>query len=95
MYSVQQIKFDCLAYIKEFGAEPAEWNAGACRDPKLWLNGDAVDAERDIWLWKPAVSPVAARTVLRFLAERMGVRMTAADEPDGACVFLYRKRDGA
>ncbi len=89
--SVQQIKFECLTYIKEFGAKGGEWIGGTCADPRHTLfEVHRVDEQRDIWCWKPALSPAAARTVAIFLRDRFGVRQQAPGE-EGACVFLYKK----
>jgi hypothetical protein len=90
-YSVQQIKFECLSYIKEFGSRGADWIGGTCADPRQTLFAlHAVDEERDIWCWKPALSPAAARTVAAFLQQRIGVRKPEPQE-EGACVFLFKK----
>lgn len=89
--SLQQIKFECLTYIKEFGANGSEWMGGTCADPRHTLfEVHGVDEQRDIWCWKPALSPAAARAAAIFLRDRFGVQQTARGE-EGACVFLYKK----
>lgn len=91
VYSVQQIKFEFLSYIKEFGGRAEEWRVGVAEDGRralFELNG--VDEERDVWLWKPALSANAARMVRDFFAGRMNLA-PAADDAAGACVFIYRK----
>ena len=92
-YSVQQIKFECLAYIKEFGAKPRDWMALSCTVPERLFTRGCVDEQRDIWLWKPALSPVAASAVVQFLLTRMGIKASEADDPPGRFVFIYRKAD--
>ena len=91
--SVQQIKFDCISYIKEFGADAGQWVGGSCaisRDELFRLH--AIDPVGDVWLWKPAMSTAAARTVARFLQGRLGVGAgTAADAGEGRFVFLFRR----
>jgi len=70
-YSVQQIKFECFSYIKEFGARMEDWVIGAASDPDSVLFGEfALDRTDDIWMWKPALSPAAARAVIDFMTSR-------------------------
>ncbi len=95
MYSVQQIKFECLAYIKEYGGDPAAWFALASEAPTpasfaRW----GVDQDRDIWMCKPALSVKAALNVVGFLRDRMGVAAPSHDAatPDARFVLLYRKQ---
>ncbi|MBC7208888.1 MAG: hypothetical protein H5U27_20620 [Methyloversatilis sp.] len=92
-YSVQQIKFECLTYIKEFGARMDEWSIGMADDPEHALFGlCGVDPERDIWLWKPALSVNAARTVVDFMTGRYRLHPArASSAPGGRCVFMYRR----
>lgn len=93
-FSVQQIKFECLSYIKEFGAKTDEWAIGVADDPERALFAECgIDAGRDIWLWKPALSAAAARTVFDFMVGRY--RLSPVEAPasvaGGACVFMYRR----
>lgn len=92
--SVQQIKFDCISYIKEFGADAGQWVGGSCAMPRETLfRSHGVDPACDLWLWKPALSTGAARTVARFLQGRLGVGQgKEAEVTEGRFVFLYRKR---
>lgn len=93
-YSVQQIKFECLTYIKEFGARMDEWSIGMADDPEHALFGlCGVDPERDIWLWKPALSVNAARTVVDFMTGRYRLHPARASSAPsaGRCVFMYRR----
>lgn len=90
VFSPQQVKFEFLSYIKEFGGRPADWCVGCADDPAHALFAhNAVDAERDIWLWKPTLSPAAARIVFRYLTEQLHV--PAAEEQAGRCIFLFRR----
>jgi hypothetical protein len=91
-YSVQQIKFECLAYIKEFGGPPPSWAIGVSDDPQRALfeiNG--VDESRDPWLWKPALTQAAALTVYRFMTERFHLSPAPVDGAGGKCVFLFKR----
>ncbi|PVX81727.1 hypothetical protein [Paraburkholderia unamae] len=94
-YSVQQIKFECFSYIKEFGARMEEWVIGVTSDPERALfNACAIDRRDDIWMWKPAQSAAAAATVVDFMTSRY--RLTRAPLPAGdgpaRFVILYRTR---
>jgi len=95
VYSIQQIKFECLAYIKEYGGDPAAWVVLASEAPTSasfvqW----GVDQDRDIWMCKPALSLKAALNVVGFLRDRMGVAAPSHDiaTPDARFVLLYRKQ---
>lgn len=90
VFSAQQIKFEFLSYIKEFGGRPAEWHVGCAPDAqKAMFDAAGVDPDGDIWLWKPALSPAAARIVYRYLTEQLGVKPTP-DATAGSNIFLYK-----
>lgn len=94
-YSVQQIKFECFSYIKEFGARMEDWAIGAASDPESALFGElALDRTEDVWMWKPALSPAAALAVIDFMTSRYRLER-ATPNPDttpARFVFLYKKR---
>lgn len=92
-YSIQQIKFECLSYIKEFGARMDQWVIGTSDDPERTLASLGVDLEHDIWLWKPALSATAARLVVEFFTGRYQVRPALQVATPGTenCIFLYKK----
>ena len=91
VYSAQQIKFEFLSYIKEFGERPEEWLVGCAVDAQeAMFEHEKVDRERDIWVWKPALSPAAARIVFRYLTEQLHAQ-AAGSSAQGANVFLYRR----
>lgn len=90
VFSPQQVKFEFLSYIKEFGGKPAEWCVGCADDAALALfDRHGVDPARDIWLWKPTLSKAAARIVFRYLTEQL--HMPAADQGAGRCIYLFRR----
>lgn len=94
-YSVQQIKFECLSYIKEFGAQMDQWVMGVTSDPDQALACIGVDLDNDIWLWKRALSQAAACSVLDFFTRRYQVCTAPAGMEDsgGAAnyVFMFKK----
>lgn len=92
VFSAQQIKFEFLSYIKEFGGRPQEWHVGCAIDaPSAMFEQEGVDQVRDIWLWKPALSPAAAQIVFRYLTDQLRVQSAKSGMP-GANIFLFKKR---
>lgn len=94
-YSVQQIKFEFLSYIKEFGGDSAGWSVGvADRGPEEALAANAVDPEAEIWIAKPAVSARAAAMVEEHFTGRCRIAPAPAvvRGPDSHWVFLFRRR---
>ncbi|TFZ56739.1 hypothetical protein E4V01_18105 [Methylorubrum sp. Q1] len=88
-YSVQQIKFEFISYVKEFGADFSAWSVGVTEDASAALfHEHGIDEARDIWLWKPAVSPVAAAMVRDWICTRQGAAALAGE---GRQVFLFRR----
>jgi len=92
--SVQQIKFEIYAYIKEFGADFREWYIGISDDPKAAMrNYHGIEETEDIWLYKQAVSYRACQTIHRYFTEQLkvqGEQPTSADEGTN-CIYLYKK----
>ena len=94
-YSVQQIKFELISYVKEFGADFTEWSIGLAADaPKALFEINKVDEVRDIWLWKPAVTNAAAVMIRNWMTDRQKVNGVTGDDDSGVCVFMF-KRDEA
>ncbi len=93
-FSVQQIKFEILAYMKEFGGDFPDWYVGIADDPrKTMAEIHHVDEEKDIWLYKQALSFSACRTLQRYFLETLetdGLAVTDGDE-NTDCVYLYKK----
>lgn len=92
IFSPQQIKFEFLSYIKEFGGQPNEWRCGCAADAATVLELErTVDTGRDPWIWKPALSPAAARLVHSYFVNNLKAQdhETAAT---GSQVFLFRPR---
>lgn len=94
IYSVQQIKFDIQAYIKEFGGDFRDWCIGiASRPRQVMRQVHHVDEARDIWLCKQAISHRACQTVKTYFTEKLSVEGVASSEgtEEGYCIFLFRK----
>ncbi len=96
VYSVQQIKYEILAYIKEFGGGFDEWYVGIASEPKAaLLERHGVDRDRDPWLYKQALTFNAAKTVQQYFLSRLhtdGEPVTTGDE-DTDCVYVYKKSE--
>jgi hypothetical protein len=93
-FSVSQIQFDCLSYIKEFGARPADWTIGTCVDPSPFLR-DRLDQDcgQVLWLIRPALTPRAALAAVDHLHRRYGVQLDRRGpaDPAGRHVFIVRQ----
>ncbi|GLS45613.1 hypothetical protein [Methylobacterium brachythecii] len=91
VYSVQQIKFEFISYVKEFGADFREWSVGVADDARraLFLE-NGVDEAGDVWLWKPALTPAAAAMIRSWLVDRHGVT-NVSEGTSGAEIFLFKR----
>jgi hypothetical protein len=98
-YSIQQIKFELLSYLKEFGANGADWiiqlTTGTDDQAVLSLRDD--DAQSMIWICKPTLSERAAALIKEHMVSRFGMHSPSEDTvpvPAGAernWVLMYRK----
>lgn len=96
IYSVQEIKFEFLAFIKENGGNFSDWYIGIAADPKNKLMAEhRVDRDKDAWTYKQALTFQACRTVQRFFQDKLnmdGEPLLRADE-DTDCVYLFKKNE--
>ncbi len=96
VYSVQQIKFDFLSYIKEFGGEFRDWYVGIAANPQqALLDRHNLDRDADIWIYKQALTFQACRTVQRHFQEKLktdGVPVLTGNS-DTDCVYLFKKSE--
>lgn len=93
VFSVQQVKYEFLAYIKEFDPTFSNWYVGLADQPKqaLFEQHGVRDAE-DPWLYKQLLTHRAARTVSQYFIEHL---KTAGELPPEQsenvdCVYLYK-----
>lgn len=92
VYSLQQIKWEFLGYIKEFEKPARNWSVGCSTNAEVALAEEQrIDLERDLWIWKPALSHAAAKLVHRFFIEQFNVQ-DAGVAPNGTNVFLFMRR---
>ena len=96
IYSVQQIKYEVLAYIKEFGGDFHDWYVGISSDPKQTMfQKHSVHEDDDIWLYKQALTFTACRTIQKYFLEILktdGEEVIEGNE-DTDCVYLYKKSE--
>ncbi len=94
VYSVQQIKYEILAYMKEFGGDFSEYYIGVTDDPEnaLFMT-HKVDRKKDPWLYKQALTFQAARTAQDYFLTRLNADGEAAKQgdEDTDCVYVYKK----
>ncbi|MFC3694412.1 hypothetical protein [Chenggangzhangella methanolivorans] len=91
VFSPQQVKFEFLSYFKEFGGNAEEWRIGCAVDAKSALTDEhKIDLDRDIWLWKPTLSPSAARIVHRYFTQQLRVPDAGA-VAGGANIYLFKR----
>jgi hypothetical protein len=93
VFSVQQVKYEFLAYIKEFDPMFSNWYVGLADQPKqvLFDLHGVRDAE-DPWLYKQLLTNRAARTVQSYFIEHLKTAgVPAIEQSENVdCVYLYR-----
>ena len=91
--SVQQVKYEFLAYIKEFDESFSNWCVGISDSPKQTLfELHGVRTDEDPWLYKQLLTHRAARTVYDYFVDHLktaGVQPTASSN-DFDCVYLFK-----
>jgi hypothetical protein len=93
VFSVQQVKYEFLAYIKEFDPKFAEWCVGISDAPKAALfDQHGVRPDEDPWLYKQLLTPRAARTVFDYFAGHLKTTSVPppGDTEDFDCVYLFK-----
>lgn len=94
VFSVQQVKYEILAYIKEFGGDFSDYYVGIAADPqKALFETHGVDKDKDPWLYKQTLTFAAARTVQRYFLDRLRADGEAVvqGDADTDCVYVYKK----
>lgn len=96
VFSVQQIKYEFLAYIKEFGGDFEDYYVGIAADPqKALFEEHGLDKDKDPWLYKQALTFYAARTVQNYFLDRLGTdgEPVRRGDEDMDCVYVYKKSE--
>lgn len=94
VYSVQQIKYEFLLYMKGLGGGFGDWYVGAAADPEAALfERHGVRSDVDPWIYKPALTNRATITIVRYFVEVLHADGQVPDIADeGATIaFLFRK----
>ena len=93
--SVQQIKYELLAYMKEFGGSFGEWHIGVASDPLAMLaQVYGIDPQRGLWIYKQALTSRAALTVRTYFVDKLGASGDPPNDPvdeDCDCVYAWRR----
>lgn len=70
VFSVQQIKYEFLLYIKGLGGEFGDWYVGCAADPEQALFAlHGVHRSDDPWIYKPALTGKATHTLVRYFRD--------------------------
>jgi hypothetical protein len=96
IYSVQQIKFEVLSYIKECGTDFSAWYIGIAAHPKTVMREKhGVDEELDLWFCKQAMSFRACDTIRSYFVRTLGVdgERESGGAEEGNCIYLFRKSE--
>lgn len=96
VYSVQQIKFEFLGYIKEFGGKFDDWYVGIAAEPlDAMTGGHGVDRDQDIWIYKQALTFQACRTIQAYFLDKLHTDGEAAARggEDMDCIYMFKKSE--
>jgi hypothetical protein len=95
VFSVQQIKYELLAYIKGLGGTFGDWYVGCASDPEQALfEQHHVRREEDPWIYKPALTGKATFTVVRYFRDVLHTDANDIGEPSPEANFVYAFRKG-
>ena len=93
-FSIQQIKFEFLSYLKEFGGNGRDWFIGCAEAPPEDddLGATTHVPDEAIWIRKPALSARAARMVRDHMVSRHQVQAAPglAGDESGRWIYMYR-----
>ena len=96
--SVQQIKFEIMRYVKEIGSDFSEWYIGIAEDPSEALFVmHKVDKQKDIWMYKQAVSVRACFTVRDYFLKIQNMSGSNSSNENVTkstnYVYIFKKND--
>lgn len=96
VFSVQQIKYEFLAYMKGVGGAFDDWYVGVAADPEIALfEQHGVERTTDPWIYKPALSGKATDTVLRYFRDVLHTDAAEHAAPVDGATFAYAFRKSA
>jgi hypothetical protein len=94
VFSVQQVKYEFLAYIRGVGGAFGDWYVGAAVEPtSILFQAHRVRPDSDPWIYKPLLTYRATRTVVRYFTEVLHTDgMQWAEISEGSdFAFAFRK----
>lgn len=92
VYSPQQIKWDLLSAIREYGTDATQWTVClSSQPPEETIIGLGHYPDAMSYMGKPAMTERAARLVYDFLRQRMGVA-TVETRRAGPWIIVFRQR---
>lgn len=91
---IQEVKYDCLAYLKEFGTPEGGWMISLTDNPERFIDKEQLRNSPQPWLIRATLSARAAQTVADFLCERFLKSVyIAASNRFGRVIILQRRVD--
>lgn len=98
-YSIQQIKFELLSYLKEFGTDGADWTIQLTTgtDDQAVRSLRDSDAQAMIWICKPTLNERSATLIKDHMVSRFGMQSPVAEAglmpggPERNWVLMHRK----
>ncbi len=92
---IQAIKYDCLAYLKEFGALPGGWIIALTDTPDAEIDRAWLRRGNSPWMSRAAISERAARNVAEFLCARFARAICVRPDVNaGRVIILYKLPEG-
>ncbi len=89
---IQEIKYDCLACLKEFESLPGGWLITLTDEPEEAIGKAGLRDANSPWMSRAAISGRAARTVADFLCMRFGGVVSVQQEATaGRVIILYKE----
>lgn len=96
VFSVQQIKYEFLLYIKGLGGDFGDWYIGCAADPERALfEVHGVDRIGDPWIYKPALTGKATHTLVRYFRDVLHTDAPPEQGPQEGCSYAYAFRKSA
>lgn len=92
IYSVQQVLFDCMSYMREFEERGELWRIGSVGSAETPLVID-LKSRFDVWIHRKMVSSVAAQTVCKRMSYRLSVAALEENVTDSHIFFGFNSNE--
>jgi hypothetical protein len=94
MATEQEIIAKVVAHMQRNGGSNSDWYAGVTADPKVRLFSDhGVHQDGDAWIYEPAESEAAARTVESYLINTLATDGGPGGGTNPRYVYAYKKNE--